>query len=525
VRLSVVAAMLAALAAAGCGQRVDPAQLARAEQVGRPPRIHPDYAGSVIPPNIAPLNFCVDEPGRRYVVRISSARGQPIEVISKRPGIVIPIVPWRRLLEANRGEQVSFELYVEGDAGAWKKFEPFSDTIAREQIDPYLAFRIINVLYNYAAHMKLYERNLETYRRRVVLDNASFGGCMNCHNYYQHGTERMVLQVRSRLKEYGHGMVFIKDGAVIKIDTRTEADRRLAALTAWHPSGRLLAFSTNKFRQFFHCTRTEAREAVDLDSDLSVFQFDEMKVVRVPALSDPDYLESWPEWSPDGRYLYFCRAPMLWSDRDEVPPQNYEKCRYDLVRIGYDVETGRWGSLETVLSADRAGMSVSQPRFSPDGRFLVFCMSDHSTFGTHQPDTDLYLMDMRTGKYHRMECNSDQAETWHSWSTNGRWLAFASKRGGGLFMKVYFTYVDENGKASQPFVLPQKDPAYYDSFIRVYQLPELIKDPIPLKGDRLGRAIRSGKWQRLGPPVTSASPPPRSSSPAQPVGAGSPVRQ
>ena len=123
------------------------------------------------------------------------------------------------------------------------------------------------------------------------------------------------------------------------------------------------------------------------------------------------------------------RAPKSWAASEKIPPANYEKIKYDLMRMGFDVETGAWGEAETVLSSKDTGLSITLPRFSPDGRFLVFCMSDYSTFPTFQPSSDLYLMDLKTGRYGRMECNSDQAESWHCWSSNSRWLVFSSKRG------------------------------------------------------------------------------------------------
>ena len=46
--------------------------------VDRPAGIHPDYTDIVIPPNIAPLNFVVDEPGTAYGVRVRSVRGEEI---------------------------------------------------------------------------------------------------------------------------------------------------------------------------------------------------------------------------------------------------------------------------------------------------------------------------------------------------------------------------------------------------------------------------------------------------------------
>ena len=36
----------------------------------------------------------------------------------------------------------------------------------------------------------------------------------------------------------------------------------------------------------------------------------------------------------------------------------------------------------------------------------------------------------------------------------------------------------ETGKAGKPFLMPQKDPDFYDTFTKTYNLPELIKQPV-----------------------------------------------
>ncbi|MHC4739831.1 MAG: hypothetical protein ACYS9Y_13075, partial [Planctomycetota bacterium] len=94
------------------------------------------------------------------------------------------------------------------------------------------------------------------------------------------------------------------------------------------------------------------------------------------------------------------------------------------------------------------------------------------------------------GQYERLGCNSEEAESWHCWSSNSRWIAFSSKRGDGLFSKVYFSYVDKNGKVDKPFVLSQKDTAFYDSFVKLYQMPELVSSAIPVMGERLAHVVR-----------------------------------
>lgn len=478
-----------------------------AQPAGRPPRIRPDYANTVIPPNIGPLNFCVEEHGAAYSVKIRSPGGQSLRVFSKTRRIRIPRRRWQALLKESRGREIHFDVYVKAADGQWQQFDTITNTVAAEEIDGYLVYRQINVLYHLYAKMRLCQRNLENYDRSVILDNRSFGyGCMNCHTFFDHATDKFVIHMRSAEKDYGAGMLLSLDNAIKKVDTRTQSVPLLAAFSSWHPGGRVLAFSIDKVRQFFHSGRTDVREGIDLDSDLAFYVLDTNAVLSVPSASRPDRLETWPAWSPDGRYLYYCSAPKLWDDREKSPPEHYDEVRYDLMRISYDVGAGAWGEPETVLESSKAGFSISLPRVSPDGRFMVFCATRYGGFPALQPDSDLYLMDLSTERYSRMTCNTERSESWHSWSSNSRWLAFSSKRDDGLFMRVYFSYIAESGTVGKPFVLPQKDPTFYDSFTKVYQMPELIREPVPLQGEEIARVIRTGPWIRCGLPVTAATP-------------------
>ncbi|MBA7692542.1 hypothetical protein ES703_101109 [subsurface metagenome] len=96
--------------------------------------IDPVYDGAVIPPNIAPLNFVVNESGKRYYVRIHSTTGKPIEIYSRKPKIVIPLGPWKKMLAANRGLPIHFDIYAADDEGQWVRFESLTNTIANEDI-------------------------------------------------------------------------------------------------------------------------------------------------------------------------------------------------------------------------------------------------------------------------------------------------------------------------------------------------------------------------------------------------------
>jgi hypothetical protein len=139
-------------------------------------------------------------------------------------------------------------------------------------------------------------------------------------------------------------------------------------------------------------------------------------------------------------------------------------------------------------------------------------MCNYGCFPVYQESSDLYIIDLEaaqgTGKYEyrRLEINSDKSESWHSWSSNGRWIAFSSKRHTGVFTRTYLSYVDRQGRIYNPLLLPQKDPTYYDSCLWTYSVPELILEPVGVKKEKLGRFVRNPQTTPGQIPVTMATP-------------------
>ena len=474
--------------------------------IHRLPNIRPDYTDTVIPPNIAPLNFIVEEDGDDYLVKIRSSQGEEIEVFSKTRQIIIPIKLWKNLLNANRGQQIFFDVYAKGPNGEWVRFDTITNKISDSEIDGYVVYRILRLQYNFSKNLSIYQRNIQNFDERLILDNRSFEyGCINCHTFLNNQSDNMFIHLRGR--PYGNRMLLVKDGVVKNVDSRTKFGLAPAAFASWHPSGRLIVFSFDKVRQFFHTARMETRDGMDLDSGLALYLVSSETIKYDSLLSDQNRLEIYPTWSPDGKYLYFSSAPRLWPpDWEKVPPERYKEVKYDLFRISYDIEKEKFGELETMLSTKETGLSITEPRISPDGRFLLFCMAEYGCFPTVNPSSDIYLLDLNTRKYKRLECNSERSDSWHCWSSNNRWIVFSSKRIDGLYMKVYFSYIDENGTSYKPFLLPQKDPTFYDSFCRLYQLPELIKEPITIGKKEFIQAIYSPQKILGEKIVTSATP-------------------
>jgi hypothetical protein len=149
-------------------------------------------------------------------------------------------------------------------------------------------------------------------------------------------------------------------------------------------------------------------------------------------------------------------------------------------------------------------------------------MCEYGCFPIYQPTSDLYLLNVESGKYERLGINSDRSESWHSWSSNGRWFAFSSKRHDGLLTRLYLSYFDEAGKAHKPVLMPQRDPAFYNSCLKTYSVPELIAELVQVSANALSKAIRSSRGTAVKMPEVSMT---RKAEPSVPWRPGIPKRQ
>ena len=511
--VALVATLAWAASCFGPAKSVGPGRETPATQL---PRLHPALHGTTIPPNLCPVTFEVDEPGTRYYLRVETGRGRVYESASRDPRLRLPLRPWKALLQEAAGSDLALRISVRGADGTRRAFAPVVVHVSTDRVDPYLAYRRIRPLYNFWRDVGIYQRELEGWGEKVVVHGRDFTrGCTNCHAFTRADPATMTVGIRSQ--EHGSATLLCQDGAVTKLNAKW-------GYTSWHPSGKVAAYSLNDVNQFFHCVGAEVRDVCDLDSDLVVYYPDGQRVVTSPGIAAPDYLETYPAWSADGRELYFCRAAITWEDRGRIPPPGYEHLHYSLVKVTFDLESGQFGPPQVVISGEAVGKSVMLPRPSPDGRFLLFCLCDYGCFPVFQPSSDLYLLDLATGVHRRLELNSDLSESWHSWSTNSRWFAFSSKAHDGVFTRVYLAHVDADGMVSQPIVLPQADPSYYDRCLQTFSVPEFLTAPVSVSPRALAGAVKSRRAVAVSlPPISMTAKPARPSPPSAPADAWAPA--
>ena len=468
--------------------------------------IRPDYSDTTVPPNVAPLNFKITEPAKYYYVKVYCQNGQPIELFSQNPSIKIPKDKWHKLLSQNHSQVLTFEIMLNKEKSQWVRYPLIKNKIASQPIDPYLVYRRhhpTHFLYN--GRMGIYQYDLENNIEKPILLNDRLGkaSCTNCHTFCNYKPNKMVLAYRS--ESLGNGLFFANDGNLDKISQKL-------TYTSWHPSGKILAFSLNNVKQFFHSTNNEVRDAIDSDSTLGYYMVDSKEFKLPKPLSDKKVLETYPTWSPDGKYLYFCKAPVRWTSDKNMPPKTYKSNKYDIARISYDLKNDKWGQIETILPAVKTNSSNLLPRISPDNRWLLYCKCNYGTFPAFKDESDLYVIDLeqalQTGKYspRKLNLNSDRSEAYHTFSSNSRWIVFSSKRRKGPFTRPYISYFNKDGKSTKPFILPQNDPEFLDYCLDTYTLPEFIIEPIPLQLGQIAKTIESNRNMNVTIPVTMASP-------------------
>ncbi|MDR1666436.1 MAG: hypothetical protein LBS03_01895 [Bacteroidales bacterium] len=445
------------------------------------PRIFPDYADVTVPENIAPLNFRIMEDGNKFMARFS-AKLDSFDVYGGND-VLIPAGKWKRLLRQHAGEALFVSIFAR-EATGWVRYRRLQLQIAPEPIDPYIAYRLIEPGYEYWGEMGIYQRNLESFDETpVIVNTLTDGNCMNCHSFCGNNPQQMLFHVRAQHA----GTMLLKDGEWSKLELKTPGLVSAAVYPRWHPQGKYVAFSVNRTYQAFHSSGNHHVEVYDASSDLIIYNTETQAIKHTSAIHSPARFETFPEWSPDGQTLYFCSAPA------KKMPAGYDSLRYDLLKVIFDPQTSATGRrVDTVLSAAAMGKSVAFPRISPDGKHMVVCLSSFGTFPIWHKDNDLYLLNLSTGVLEPMDSvNSDESDSYHSWSSNGRWMVFGSRRIDGLYTRPYIVYFDTEGVFHQPFLLPQKKPvSHYSEMLKSYNIPEFITGKITTSPQTFERVIK-----------------------------------
>lgn len=439
------------------------------------PVIFPDYKDVTVPYNIAPLNFMIEGADRLQARFILDGKSS-LDVIGKDGIVDIPEKEWTGLLEQAKGAKLTVEVSMWNDEHPdGVVFKPFEVNVSGNKIDAWVAYRLIEPGYEGWRQLGLYQRNLESFEETAIVTNKdATTTCLNCHHFPAYSSESMMFHARGA----NGGTILYHNGELSKIDFKSIGPKKNTTYPAWHPEGRFIAFSANTTHQVFYGEGRQPVEVFDTASDLLLYDIGTGEVLTDPRFLTEQALETFPAWSPDGKYLYFSsyQAPQL-------PVYFSDGMNYDLLRVSFDSSSRTFGEkIDTLYNAEVQGGSASHPRVSADGRYLLYTWSQYGTFPVWHREADLQMIDLETMAPVDVSVwnDAEEADSYHSWSSDGRWVVYGSRRLDGRFTRLFIAHLDGSGMPCKPFLLPQKDPRHNAWRFKSFNVPEFIDGKVEL---------------------------------------------
>lgn len=452
----------------------------------RLPALFPDNIGITVPQNIAPANFLIEDQADKYLTVLTAGQAQ-VRINGRK--VCIGQKEWKNLVSQGH---ITVTVY-EKNSGNWTALKPFMIYVSPDEIDSYISYRVIPHSFESYQRLSLNQRDLTSFREKVIYANDMVmkdgsRQCINCHYYRDYKTDYMQFHAR----HYQGGTIMFKDGEMLRLNMNTDSTLAAAVYPDWHPTHDYIAYSTNKTYQIMHTVDPDRIEAFDEYSDLILYNIKDNAVSIIE--NSPDRLECHPAWSKDGRTLYYTSAdyPEMKSANQIVA--HMKEVKYNLYSKPFDPETRAWGPSRIEFDAAAIDSSLTWPKISPDGRYMLCCISTHGVFPPYQDVSDLILFDLEEGtRRYASELNSTRAESYHAWSSTGKWVVLSTRREDGIYTRLYLAHFNDDGTFTKPFALPQRDPEFNRKYLFAFNVPEFTIEPVRVPARRIAAFIRGSK--------------------------------
>jgi hypothetical protein len=323
-------------------------------------------------------------------------------------------------------------------------------------------------------------------RPRVVLQKLQV--CGNCHSFSKDG-KTLSMEVDSGNDKGAYAiMPMVKDILLDRTKIiswanfrKEDKDPTFGLLCQISPDGRYVAGTVKDqalavykpdlmFSQLFFLIK----------GTLAIYDRQSRTFASLPGADDKHYVQTNATWSPDGTNLVFSRSTAYSLDvftrqrraliggpeAEAFIANEGRSFKYDLYRIPFN--GGKGGKAEPVTGASNNGMSNYFAKYSPNGKWIVFCKAKN--YMLLQPDSKLYIIPSQGGTARILSCNTSMMNSWHSWSPNSKWLVFSSKVN-GPYTQLFITHIDDQGNSSPPVLLEN-----FVSGDRAANIPEFVNN-------------------------------------------------
>ena len=468
------------------------------------------YNDAVFPPEIAPPTFRwedTDSGAESWDITVTfEDGGEPLFSRTDEAKWSPPAEIWETIKKRSIERHATITIHGVKDSLAGRiltRFKPLSENsvviaTSAHSVGASIFYRDIPLPYNFAsAKPELVQWRLgdlaERERPPVVMGDLPV--CAGCHSFTRDsrvlgmnvdaagdGGSYAMTPVRQRISITPDMLISWND------DRRGENAASFGLLPAISPDGRYVASAVqDRVVAFGRGDMAFSLTFFPVYGILAYYDRETHDIGPIPGADDARYVHGNPSWSPDGSYLVFARAAandslardqstnavlypyqaaiILGEDLDIENPADSTSCRFDLYRLPFN--DGRGGTPEPIPGASRNGMSNYFARYSPDGKWIVFCQA--ARYMMLQPDSKLFIMPADFSAEPRpMRCNTNRMNSWHSWSPNGRWLIFSSKAL-SAYTDLFLTHIDENGQDSPPVLIES-----FSSGDRACNMPEFV---------------------------------------------------
>jgi tetratricopeptide (TPR) repeat protein len=301
----------------------------------------------------------------------------------------------------------------------------------------------------------------------IILENLPV--CGNCHSFSADGSILgMDIDYANDKGSYAiaavrESMTLDKSAIITWSDyKRGEGEPTFGLLSQVSPDGRFVVSTVKDESVFVPRPNLDFSQLFfPVKGILCVYDRQTGVFQSLPGADAPNLVQSNPAWSPDGKHIVFA-ATQAHSLKLGSGPRKVllspEDCRefleegkpfkFDLYQIPFN--EGKGGKAEPLAGASFNGKSNFFPRYSPDGKWIVFCKAEN--YMLLQPDSELYIIPAAGGEARRLRANTARMNSWHSFSANSRWLVFSGKPD-SPYTRLYLTHIDERGESTPPVVL------------------------------------------------------------------------